>query len=349
MQAVYGEERAPFQLQANGQYITVAWDGSTFVDNGTTCTWTKRDGTKIVYAAFHVSGNPVCQSHNILKVIHPDGRIATYNYYGSFSTALSYTPSPIISIATNSGYLLKYNYSGTPAYGGEVSVTAINCAFESCNPTATTWTPAKSWPTATLSYMDQTPAQPDNFIWAQGLANQNHHIFTLTDSAHRKHVFELDSVYRVVSYQPPEATSPVIFYNLCSELKDGSSLVNCFGINTWVRPGFGVFDPVPLLFDLVSTSVRKDPTTSTPSTWTYGWAFGTASLPGWSTWQHSVYTPLQTGLLASGNATPGTESFYGPLDNITHYDGTGRSLRAQPPELLLAATNPTRGHDELSG
>ena len=332
LQAVYGEERAPFQLGSNGQYTTVVFDGSTFVDNGSTCTWTKRDGTKIVFSAFHVAGNPVCQSHNILQVIHPDGRIATYYYYGSFSTALSYTPSPIISIATNSGYLLKYNYSGTPAWGAETGVTAINCAYEACNPASTSWTPTNSWPTATLSWVDKVPSSPDNFIWAEGLADQNHHIFTLTDEAHRQHVFELDSIYRVISYQPPEATSPTVTYSLCSLLNDGKSLVNCFGYTTWVPAPYGVFDPVPLLFDLVSSSTRFYLTTPT-GTWTYNWNFGTASPPGWSTWQHSVNRPTSpaTGMLASGNSTPGLENFYGPLDNITHFDGTidhfERSLR----------------------
>lgn len=76
IQAIYGEQRGTFDYVA-GQYQGEADDGSTFVDNGGTCTWTLRDGTQIVYAAYHASGNQMCQSNNILEVIKPDGRIST--------------------------------------------------------------------------------------------------------------------------------------------------------------------------------------------------------------------------------------------------------------------------------
>ncbi len=127
---IYGEERATFQLSST-QYVPTAADGSTFVDNGSTCTWTKRDGTKIVFAAFHESGNPLCLSNNIIGISYPDGRIATYYYYGSFSTSDSWTPSPILSIATNSGYMLKYRYPGTPAFGTQSKRPVIYAALAS--------------------------------------------------------------------------------------------------------------------------------------------------------------------------------------------------------------------------
>jgi hypothetical protein len=313
LQATYGDERANFSYY-NGQYTTGAFDGSAFADNGSTCTWTKRDGTQIVFAAYHAPGNPMCLSNNILQIISPDGRIATYYYYGTFSTT-ALTPSPIVGIATNSGYLLKYNYSGTPAWGAETSVTAINCAYEACNPASTTWTPSSSWPTATVSWVDKS-APPDNFIWVQGAADK-HHIFTLTDSAHRQHVFELDSAYRVISYQPPGATTPVYSYTLCSLFHDGHTLLNCFGIPYWYNDGVHSFEQAPILFDMVNTTTRNG------QMWTYGANYSPpAAVPGWSTWYHSVQSPLQVSMSAEGNSTPGQEIFYGPVDEIDYYDGT---------------------------
>lgn len=138
VQASYGLEHDSFYL-TNGAYTPYVvggngGDGSTFVDNvavNGTCTWTQRDGTRIVYYGFHASGSTqICQANNIYQIIHPDGRIATYYYYGNPSTPQPLTPNALLSIATNDGYLLKYNYSGTPTFGGESSVVAINRAFE---------------------------------------------------------------------------------------------------------------------------------------------------------------------------------------------------------------------------
>ncbi len=234
-------------------------------------------------------------SNNVSKVIHPDGRIETYYYYGSFSTSIVYTPSPILSIATNSGYLLKYNYSGTPVWAAENSVVAINRAFETCDPTALSCTLTHTWPTATLSWTASS--------------------FTLTDEAGRKHVFGLDTWGRVISYQPPQATTPLYTYNLCT-LQNDHSMTHCFGITQWPDVPPGWFDPAPLVWDLVESSSRNG------QTWNYDRSFQPNSPPGWSVWNHSVYSPLGTQMLASGNATPYMETYYGPTDTVTHYDGT---------------------------
>ena len=50
IQAIYGLQRGTFDYIA-GKYQAEANDGSIFVDGGSTCTWTLRDGTQIVYAA----------------------------------------------------------------------------------------------------------------------------------------------------------------------------------------------------------------------------------------------------------------------------------------------------------
>jgi len=319
LQAIYGDERADFNY-SSGQYTSRALDGSSFVDNGTTCTWTKRDGTQIVYVAYHVAGFPVCSSNNISQIIYPDGRVATYYYYGSFSTAYG-TMSPILAITTNSGYLLKYNYSGTPVWGAETSVVAVNRAFQACDPAAVACTlPAGAWPTATVSWQTKLVSVSDDFLLPN--ANYNpfqHYTFTIATASHTQHVFELDSFFRVISYQPPAATTPVYSYSLCSLLSDAHTLRNCFGITYWYNDAVHSYEQAPLLFDMVNTTTRN----TTTQAWTYAENFDPpAPVPGWSTWQHSVCSPLGRCMTARGNSSPGQEIFYGPTDEIDHYDGT---------------------------
>lgn len=320
LQASYGLERATFIL-SSGTYGSYTDDGSTFVDNvaaNGTCTWTKKDGTQIVFYGFHLSGNAGCQANNIYQIIHPDGRIAMYYYYGPLSTAAGGS-SPIISIATNSGYLLRYNYSGTPAFGRETSVTAINLAFETCNPAAITCTLASpNWPTATLTVQNKVVTVADNF-YSAGVSNYNpylHYIFTIRDAANRQHVFELDSFSRVISYQPPQATAPVYFYSLCTRTSDGTTLSNCFGIKNLIVTNVPPFQQVTLMWDQVNTVTRNG------NVWTYGASFTLGSPPGFSEWNRGVVNPFSLGMEASGNSTPGTEGTYGPTDQFTKYDGT---------------------------
>jgi hypothetical protein len=331
IQAVYGEERATFGLSSTGQYLPLLQDGATFVDNGSTCTWTKRDGTQIVYVAFHTTGAPnLCQSNNIASVKHPDGLIATYYYYGAYSTA-AYGWSPILSIATNSGYMLKYNYSGTPTFGAETSVVAFNRAFETCNPAAVTCTLVASWPTATLTWATKTISPPcDAFPPSSSCT---HWIFTIQDAAQRKHVFELNSIFRVITYQPPEATSPVFYYTLCALLIGGAE-TNCWGQTTYPLPG-GVFQPGPIMWDMVMTVTRNG------QAWQYGLVLSAGGgLPAPSPWLHSVLSPLGKIMTARGNAAPGTEIYNGPIDSVTHFDGTVDQYERTARNVIVSTTTP---------
>lgn len=312
IQAIYGEERSTFVFDGS-QYGSYTGDGSRFVDNGSTCTWTKRDGTQIVYVAYHDAGNPICKSSNISKIVYPDGRVATYYYYGPFVTGINGTP--LLSIVTNTGYMLKYNYSGTPTFSAETSVTAFNRAFESCDPAAVTCTLTYSWPTAKLTFVDKTVTPGDGFpSLGPTYSDMRHYIFTIEDSAHRKHVFEVDSYSRVISYQPPNATAPVYSYRLCSNLiNDG--LRNCFGQTHWYH--LQPFDVPPLEFDMVESVVRNG------QTWTYSPGFTMGTLPYNSTWWNIAADPRGLGWDGQGNSTPGTETLYGGSVKTMHLlDGT---------------------------
>ena len=334
VQAQFGEEQETFFAESSGPpYLPQNFDGASFVDNvdtDGTCTWTKRDGTKIVYAGYHqASGSQVCLSYNILSVTYPNGRVLTYYYYGSFNQS---GPTPIISIASNSGYLLKYNYSGTPAFSMETSVTAINRSYESCDPAAVSCSLQHSWPTATLTWLLHTVSPCDGFYVGPG--DCDHTTFTVQDAALRNYVFELDSTSRVISYQPPEATSPVYSYTLCSMLLN-HTMTNCFGTTHW--PGTpGGFDPTPLLVDLVASVTRNG------QTWSYDSQFSTGAPPGHGDWRHSVTAPppLGTTMWATGNATPGTETLEGPIDSITHYDNTIDRYERSYQNILLDRTTP---------
>lgn len=331
LQVIHGEERASFTL-LNGSYVPRVFDGSSFVDGGDTCTWTKRDGTKIVFAAYHASGN-LCLSNNVLSVTKPNGRIATYYYHGAFSTT---APSPILSIATNSGYLLKYNYSGTPTRGGHVSVTAINRAFETCDPAAISCSLSNAWPTATLSWQDKMVTTSDDFPpLGTGYDPYRHYLFTIETAAHKRHVFELDSYFRVITYQPPDATGPVYSYKICSLLTGSTHpLRNCFGFSSWPNSGIR-FEPQPLLLDLVESTTRNG------QTWTYGASFSPGvTPPAYSTWAHRVTNPLGRTMSAAGNATPGMEGMYGPLEYVKHYDGTEERFQRSANNFIKSRLSP---------
>lgn len=316
LQAIYGEQRATFTV-VNGTYTPYNNDGSEFVDNGSTCTWIQRDGTQVVYDAYHVSGDPRCYSNDIKEVIHPDGRVDTYYYYGSLSTTYAQY-SPILSVVSNSGYMLKYNYSGTPTAGGEASVTAINRAFQACDPTAVSCSLSGTWPTATLTFQAQTPSSSCTATNTGYSSNCQDWTFTIEDERQQKYVFELDGISRVIAYQPPRATEPLYYYTLCT-MTSSTTLSNCWQYTTWPPSPSDVYGGAiePLLFDWVQD------VSSNGQTWNYNYNIQLGSPPyGWSTWEHSVTSPLGVGMQATGNSTPGEEQNFGPTDSITLYDGT---------------------------
>jgi YD repeat-containing protein len=349
IQVTHGEDRANFGFSGTS-YSPDAQDGSTFVDNGATCTWTKKDGTQIIYYAFHTPAtSPMCQSNAISSIVHPDGRIDTYYYYGSTNGAggleRAYNWSPILSIATNTGYMLKYLYSGTPVFGSETNVIGINLAFQSCSPTALTCTPTSPWPTATLSWVTDPVLPCDNYPTGGVINPCNHYTFTIQDAALRNHIFQLDSYYRVISYQPPEANAPVFNYTLCSLLNQdtdpsGQPMSNCFGITRDYICQNGVhcgFNTAPYLWDLVSTVTRNS------ATWTYSSIFGYAGSPmAAASWAHGVTSPLglTMGATGNGNATSYEFARIGPTADVQLYDGTVYNYEASTRNVLTTATSP---------
>lgn len=202
------------------------------------------------------------------------------------------------------------------------------------NPTDLFCTLTNSWPTATLTFQPKAVSVSDNFYSLGPSYNPyQHYIFTIQDSARRAYVFELDSYSRVISYQPPQASTPVYYYTLCTASGGGTSqstpLSSCFGQSSWI-PGDGNFyDAVAptLEWDMMNTVTRNG------QVWNYSVTWYPGQPPGYSGYWHQGFSPLGPVWLTKGNLTPGTENQFGPVDTLTTYDGTvyafERSTRKQ--------------------
>jgi YD repeat-containing protein len=333
IQAVVGKSRSTFNY-VNGQYVSAQGTGEKFVDNGNGyCTLTKKDGTQVIFYGYHATGVPVCQSQSISKIIYPNGKVADYYYYGAISNS---TRNPLLAIATSDGFLLKYNYSGTPEYGSPTSIVAVNRAFQTCNPAATTCTLSGAWPQATMSSQVKTMSVSDGFPSYGGYNGYQHHIVTLTDQRHRKYVFETDSDDRIITYQPPGSDTPVYHYKLCSLLADPNPsdvswpMRDCFGQTNWRLDAPA--DEAPTEFDTVESVTRNG------KVWSYG-RFPTGPdgyYPPFHRWTHTAASPLGVFRSATGNSTPGTEYRAGPIDVVTNADGSHYDFAASSSNAVVS-------------
>jgi len=335
VQAVYGAARTTFNYQG-GQYVAAQGTGESFVDGGTSCTWTQKDGTKIIYYGYHTSGNPMCQSQSISSIVYPNGRVTNYYYYGTVSNS---AVTPLLSVATSDGFLLKYNYPSTPQFGAQTSVVALNRAFQACDPAATSCASSAPWPTATFNSQAKTVAVSDNFPAAGlGYSGFKHLIVTLTDQASHKHIFETDSYGRVITYQPPGSETPIYSYTLCSLLADPDPtdvhwpMKDCFGQTDWRldEPN----DNAPSEIGLVQAVTKNG------QVWNYGiFPTGSEGYPAFHRWTHAVTSPLGVTLTATGNGTGGEEYMAGPTQKVTNADGSYYSYQSSVANPIVSFTD----------
>lgn len=161
--------------------------GDTLVSNGnhTAFTYTLRDGTEVLFSLLSNSIAPTAT-----EVIYPDGRVLTYG-------------SNEGSITRSDGMMLIYTYGKSfNGYANLISVTAINTAYEYCDPTAASCSLKMTWPTATYSYA----AGPNGGL-----------IMTVTDSAGAKTIYTMDSIGRTTGIQLPSSTAGAnIIYAYCN-------------------------------------------------------------------------------------------------------------------------------------
>ena len=157
--AVLGNETETFSGCTT--YAPIRVTGSTLVSNSDgSWTYTKRDGTAITYCCGPFGGSAT-------QIASPDGRVLKF-----WSCADGPGAVRPCSVTRSDGLQLKYNYTQNPA--GEwqtASVTAINNAYEYCNPTTSAPCPlSMTWPTTT---------------YARTVTSSSGVVFTVTDAAGR--------------------------------------------------------------------------------------------------------------------------------------------------------------------
>jgi YD repeat-containing protein len=196
-------------------YISLNQRGSTLVANSNgTYTYTTHDGTIMTidptYAALVYGGLGL-----VTRVAYPDGRVLTIT--PKLITVSPWTSSQptvtlirIQSVMRSDGLQIKYSYSinSTPTpqnYGSWVwpsSVTAINNAFEYCDPAADSCSLTGAWPT--VNYAWSTPASGSGSI------------LTATDMAGRVTRYTMNSYTWVTGVKlPSSASADNITYTYC--------------------------------------------------------------------------------------------------------------------------------------
>jgi YD repeat-containing protein len=238
----------------------------TYDANGT-YRYTKRDGTTIVYP-----GNTGPYTIITSQIVYPDGRVLTYGYFDDGSGA----GTLLRSVTRSDGLQLKYTYSKMPSGDWRMtSVTAINNAYEYCNPTAVTCSLTRAWPTANYSYS----------VPASGVGT----IVTITDAAGRVARYTYDARGRTVGIKlPSSATADNITYTYCDS--------NCPGYDFEIQHSVQVQD-------YVRTVIRDG------QTWSYSGNPGSPSDTQCGTATYTSTNPVGASQQATlVNCVPGTQA-----------------------------------------
>jgi YD repeat-containing protein len=180
----------------NATFASLNERGSTLAPNGDgTYSYTTGDGTVMT-----IDSRLACEicyyGYVVTQVRYPDGRVLKMNYYVDPATG---TTPGLRSVTRNDGWQIKYNrVSGTLT-----GVTAINNAYDYCDPMADTCTLTRAWPTVT--YARQAPN-----------GNVINMVMTVTDAAGRATRYTHDSAGRVVRVKwPSSASADNLIYTYC--------------------------------------------------------------------------------------------------------------------------------------
>lgn len=306
VQAILGQARSTFGY-ISGQYVPEQTSGETFVDtNDGYCTWTRKNGQQIVYYGTHVSGSPLCFALDVAKIVDPDGKVTDYHYYNFGPSGQS---RPILSLTSSDGFMLKYVYPGAPTIGGLSSVVGINRAFQACDPDALSCTLSGAWPTGTIAFQ----AGPGSGVIYRAV---------ITSQKQEKHVFGLDNIYRLVTYQPPGADGPLYSYTLCTPgvfnpTNSTTPLTSCWGHDTWHHLWNVPFESA--FFDQVQDVTKNGQNSHySPDLVPAG------EYPPYMKWSRSVTSSLGVTKSAWGSTTP-DDYRVGATAEVT--DGTGTTYK----------------------
>jgi YD repeat-containing protein len=190
---IFGNVSEYFPGCFTNQTAAASPTGSTLTGNN----YTRRDGTIIVFPqpVFNLQGFTYSTPNQIL---YPDGRVLTYGYCADGPAA-----GMLCTVTRSDGMQLKYNYTTLPSgYLANASVTAINNAYEYCNPTASACSLTMTWPTVTYSWS----------VPASGVGT----ILTVTDPVGRQTRYTQDGKARTVGIKlPSSASADNITYTYC--------------------------------------------------------------------------------------------------------------------------------------
>lgn len=181
----YAGDTEKFTLSGT-TYTTQQQEGSTLVLSGGLYTYTKRDGTVII---FDQTKWPVAGTSNALptSVTAPDGA-AINIYYKTVGTS-----ARIQSVTNNRGYQLKYSYPTATAIIPS-SVLAINNAVDYCDPVADSCSGlTQSWPTASIS------------TTSSSMTGAN--VYTITDPANRVSRYTINAATQVTGIKRPTSST----------------------------------------------------------------------------------------------------------------------------------------------
>lgn len=274
--------------------------GSTLTFNAdSTYSYSKRDGTTVVFSG---DGLPDLGPGPLTKIIYPDGRVLTYGYNNDGAPLLK-------SITRSDGLQLKYTYTQTTSGNWAMtSVTAINNAYEYCNPTASSCSLTMTWPTATYSR-----TLPTSGVGA---------IFTVTDAAARVTRYTEDGQYRTIGIKlPSSASADNITYTYCDS--------NC--------PQYAFEGVWGVVYQNYVLSVTRD-----GQIWSYSGNPGSPTVNQCATATYGFTNPVgsgkQTSLVNCPPNSPLTGPGFDPLIQLT--DEAGVQFIAGDPGLIKTAIKP---------
>jgi RHS repeat-associated protein len=149
---VIGSTSKTFIGLQDGSFVPAVQDGSVLQSDGQNAyALQDRDGTIYYFDrqyATTANGPP-----QLYLVLRPSGEKLTY-HFGTADASCLQGCMRLLSITSNLGYMVKYDYAGdTPASGSQTltKVTAINLADDYCDPDANGCTTSRTWNAITFS------------------------------------------------------------------------------------------------------------------------------------------------------------------------------------------------------
>lgn len=291
--------------------------GDTLTGSGSVYTLTRRDGTQITFSGSQSEAQ---------QTIYPDGRVLTYGYDANGWPQ---------SVTRSDGPQLKYTWQNESINGfqftGLISVTAINGAFDYCNPTAATCSPKMAWPTATYSY-------------AAGSGGGI--VLTVTASSGAVTVYTMDSYGRTTDVRLPSSTTGNnILYTYCGSscAQYSSYPLDAFAYNyvagvtrnnqLWTYSGAPA---QPFTGGVCGFGCTNYPIQGTTAT--YGF---TNPVGGSETVEQSVCVNSEDAFDAAGCMVPGTD----PFIQITDEQG---NVFYGPGALISQETKPLKNENQYT-